>query len=109
MTARRVHPTSALEYPSADVTVSFRPAILPWCSHVNCVKENAVCTRELLGLGVPTNSFPWSAVTKMEEPKYWTHRSDVHYRRGSFVRDRNARLTQRAPKHHVAENEFGAI
>ena len=29
-----------------DVTVSFCPAILPWCSHVNYVKEDAVGIRE---------------------------------------------------------------
>ena len=48
--AQGVHPTSALKYSLVDVTVLFRPTILPWCSHINYVKVNAVRIRELFEL-----------------------------------------------------------
>ena len=33
--------------------MSFRPAILPWCSHVNYVKKDAVRVCELFGNECP--------------------------------------------------------
>ena len=42
--------SDALENPFVDVTVSFCPAILPRCSHVICVKEDAVCIRDFVEL-----------------------------------------------------------
>ena len=109
-TARRVHPTSALENPFVDVTVSFCPEILPWCSHVNYVKEDAVCIREFFELNAHKL---FSLVgndqhgrTKILDPSF---SNALRHRHGSLVQKRNAQLVQRAPTHHVAENDFGTI
>ena len=43
-------------------------------------------------------------------PKYWIHRSATHFATVSAVLStRNTQLVQRAPTHHVAENNFGTV
>ena len=109
-TARGVHPTSALEHPLVDVTVSFCPAILPWCSHVNYVKKDAVCIRELFELSAHKL---FSLVgndrhgrTKVLDPSF---SNALRHRPGCLVQNRNAQLVQRALTHHVADNDIGTI
>ena len=80
-----------------DVTVSFCPAILPWCSHVNYVTGMLFAFVNSLNR-VPTNSFSQSAMIIVGGPKYWMHRSAMHFATVSAVlsENRNAQLVQSA-------------
>ena len=43
-------------------------------------------------------------------PKYWIQSSATHFASlSSLVHNRNTQLVQRAPTHHVAENNFGTV
>ena len=106
-TARGVHPTSALENPFVDVTVSFCPAILPWRPHVNYVKEGAVCIRELFELSThklcSLLGNDQDGRTKILDPSF---SNALRHRSGSLVQERNAQMVERAPTHHVTETIF---
>ena len=77
-------------------------------SHVNYVKNDAVCIRELFELSAHKL---FSLVgdrqhgrTKILDPSF---SNALRHRLGSLVQNRNAQLVQSAPTHHVAENNFG--
>ena len=105
-TARGVHPTSALENPVVDVTVSFCPAILPWCSHVNYVKEDAVCIELSAHKLFALVGNDQHGKTKILDPSF---SNALRHRPGSLAQDRTAQLVQCAPTHHLTENDFGTI
>ena len=90
--------------------MSFCPTILPRCPHINYVKENAVCVRELFELSahklfslIGNDQY---GRTKILDPPLC---NTLCHSLSSLVHNRNAQLVQRAPTHHVAENDFGTV
>ena len=84
--------------------------IFAMCSHVNYVREDAVCIRVFCELSAHKL---FSLVgndqhgrTKILDPSF---RNALRHRPGSLVQDRNAQLVQRARTHRVAENDFGTV
>ena len=105
-----MHPPRALENPFVDVTVSFCRAILPRCSHINYLKKNAVCIRELFERSAPKQ---FSLIgndqhgrTKILDPSLSIA---LCHSLSSLVQNRNTQLVQSAPTHHVAENDSGTV
>ena len=90
--------------------MSFCPAILPRCPHINYVKKNAISVREFFELGAhklfSLISNDYQRRTKIQDPSLC---NTLCHSLSSLVHNRNAQLVQRAPTHHVAENNFGTV
>ena len=90
--------------------MSFFPSILPRCPHINYMKKNAVRIREFLELSAyklfSLMSNNYQRRTKILDPPLC---NALCHSFSSLVHNRNTQLVQRAPTHHVAENNFGIV